>query len=404
MSINSEDIYPLVSRYYQRLRDTPLDFKRYLYNRINWNARIVGIKGSRGVGKTTLLLQHILDNHKNPDEVMYASLDDMWFANHSLEDLVEYLYSRGVRELYLDEVHTYQNWSRFLKNFYDVYKDLKIYYTGSALLEIEKSGVDLSRRQTLYTLNGMSFREFLLFNQMGDFPAKTLEDLLSTHVNLSLDISSKIPVLKYFDEYLHHGYYPFYNSNPEDFEEYLSSIVKLVIEVDIPKAEEISQLTIMKLKQLMMVLADNPPLEPNISKLSEKLECSRDLCIKMINLLHSARLTQNLFKKINSYKQMRGPEKILGGDPNILYALNMQTNIGTLRESFFANQISCVSTKITLAAKGDFEVNEKYTFEVGGSNKKFSQIADIPNSYLVVDNITSGYESRIPLWLFGFLY
>lgn len=403
MAITSEDILPLVSRYHQRLRNTSLRFKRYLYNRINWNARIIGIKGARGVGKTTLLLQHILENFKNPDETLYISLDDMWFAGNSLEDLVEYLYARGMRVIYIDEVHTYPNWSRLLKNFYDVYSDLKIIYTGSALLAIDNSKVDLSRRQSLYTLSGMSFREYLELFEIGKFEPVSLPELLANHIPMAMDINAKIPALKHFEDYLRHGYYPFYRDNPEDFEEHLDAIVKLVIDVDVPKVEDITQATIAKLKQLMLIIADNAPLEPNISRLADRLECSRELCIKMLYLLERAQLLQLLFFKVRTYKQMRGPDKVLGGDPNILYALNINSNVGTLRETFFTNQLRNVAT-VSLAPKGDYIVDGKYTFEIGGSNKKFTQIADIPDSYLAVDNVQTGYGARIPLYLFGFLY
>lgn len=403
MNLTIEDVQILISRYHQKLSSTRTTFIRYLYNRINWETRVIGIKGARGVGKTTLLLQRIKFTHKNPDEAIYVSLDDLWFSTHRLEDLVEFLYSRGIKFMYLDEVHKYPLWSRVVKNLYDFYPDLKIVYTGSALLAIDHSIADLSRRQTIYTLWGMSFREYLEYEGIVKLSPISLSELLSDHVSLSLQISESIPVLKYFEDYLHHGYYPFYKENPSDFNIHLSEMVKTVIEKDVPETEEVSFPTISKLKTLLMVIAENAPLEPNISKLSERLECSRELCIKMLYLLHRATLIQQIFKHPNSYKQMRGADKILGGDTNILFSLTTNTNIGTIRETFFVNQLRTVGELVS-AEHGDYVVAGRYTFEVGGSGKKFNQIADIPDSYLAVDNLVSGYGARIPIYLFGMLY
>lgn len=403
MPLTQDDLLPLMQRYYRNLQMTEMTFSRYLYSQINWDARLIGIKGARGVGKSTLILQRIKEFHQNPDEAIYASLDDLWFSTFSLPDLVEYLYSRGVRHFYFDEVHKYPEWSRILKNLYDSYPDIKIVYTGSALLAIDHSVADLSRRQSLYTLHGMSFREYLEYEGLLKMPPISLNELLSGHVAISMEINSKIPVLKYFDDYLRHGVYPFYKENPTEYILRLSEVVRQVIEGDIPETEDISITTISKLKTMMMTMAESAPLEPNISKLAEKLDCSRELCLKMLYLLDKATLLQLMFYKPKSYKQIRGPKKVLGGDSNILYALTATTNVGTLRETFFVNQLSAVG-EIVMAEQGDYKVDGKYTFEIGGSGKKFTQIADIPDSYLAVDNIATGYGARIPLYLFGFLY
>lgn len=403
MSLTYDDITILISRYYQKLNSTRLDFIRYLYNRINWDARIIGIKGARGVGKSTLLMQRIKLFHKNPEDAIYVSLDNMWFSSHTLESLVEFLYSRGIRYFYLDEVHRYPMWSRVIKNLYDFYADINIVYTGSALLAIDHAVADLSRRQSLYSLWGMSFREYLEYENIISLPAVSLPSLLDGHVSLALQLTATIPILRHFESYLEHGYYPFYKENPEDFSMRLEEVIKIVIENDIPETEEISLSTVSKLKTLMMVIAENAPFEPNISKLAERLECSRELCVKMLNLLDRARLLQQMFKHPRTYKQMRGADKVLGGDTNILHALTGKVNIGTSRETFFVNQMRAVG-EVVIADHGDYIIDGKYTFEIGGSGKKFSQIADIPDSYLAVDDITTGYGSRIPLYLFGMLY
>lgn len=403
MSLTYDDISILISRYYQKLNSTNLNFIRYLYNRINWQARIIGIKGARGVGKSTLLIQRIKMFHKNPEEAIYISLDDMWFSSHSLEDLVEFLYARGIKYFYIDEVHRYPMWNRVIKNLYDFYSDINIVYTGSALLAIDNAVADLSRRQSLYTLWGMSFREYLEYENIISISPISLPELLSGHVTLSMQLSNSIPILKHFEDYLDHGYYPFYKENPQDFSMRLAEVVKIVIENDIPETEEISFSTVTKLKTLMMVIAENAPLEPNISKLAERLECSRDLCVKMLGLLDRSRLIQQMFKHPRTYKQMRGADKILGGDTNILHALTGTVNIGTSRETFFVNQLQAIG-EVIIADHGDYIIDGKYTFEIGGSGKKFSQIADIPDSYLAVDNIITGFGARIPLYLFGMLY
>ena len=403
MSLTYDDISILISRYYQKLNSTNLNFIRYLYDRINWQARIIGIKGARGVGKSTLLIQRIKMFHKNPEEAIYISLDDMWFSSHSLEDLVEFLYARGIKYFYIDEMHRYPMWNRVIKNLYDFYSDINIVYTGSALLAIDNAVADLSRRQSLYTLWGMSFREYLEYENIISISPISLPELLSGHVALSMQLSNSIPILRHFEDYLNHGYYPFYKENPQDFSMRLAEVVKIVIENDIPETEEISFSTVAKLKTLMMVIAENAPLEPNISKLAERLECSRDLCVKMLGLLDRSRLIQQMFKHPHTYKQMRGADKILGGDTNILHALTGTVNIGTSRETFFVNQLQAIG-EVIIADHGDYIIDGKYTFEIGGSGKKFSQIADIPDSYLAVDNIITGFGARIPLYLFGMLY
>lgn len=397
------DIIPLYTRARQRLNSVNLNFRRYLYSRINWESRIIGIKGPRGVGKTIMMLQRLLTVDPGMEKSLYVTLDDLWFSINSLPELVEYLYARGITDFYFDEVHKYPEWTRVLKNFYDLYPNIKVVYSGSAMLAIDHSIADLSRRQSLYTLQGMSFREYLEFEGLLQIPPVSIDDILIRHVSLAGEITSKIKVLKYFSDYLDHGYYPFFKENPSDFLSRLAEVIRVVIEADIMSFQDISLSTVAKLKTLMMVIAENAPLEPNISRLSERLECSRELCLKMLYLLDKANLIRILFHHPNSYKQMKGPEKILGGDTNILHALTSNTNIGTIRETFFTNQMSAIGS-LTLATHGDYMLDDHILFEIGGQNKKFNQIADIPNSYLALDNIEVGFLSRIPLYLFGFLY
>ena len=211
------DIKPLINTYHRKIMTTSLTFKRYLYSKINWNVRLLGIRGARGVGKTTLILQYIKKNFNNIDDALYVSLDNLWFNSYKLEDLVEYLYSHGIKYIFLDEVHKYPNWAVVIKNVYDNYPNLNIVYTGSAMLAIDNSKADLSRRQTLYTLNGMSFREYLEYEGVMQINPINLEDLLSNHVKLAMDICYNTVILKHFDDYLQKGYYPYYKESGDDY-------------------------------------------------------------------------------------------------------------------------------------------------------------------------------------------
>ncbi|MDE6515325.1 MAG: AAA family ATPase [Bacteroidales bacterium] len=397
------DIQPLVNTFHRKLAATDLRFKRYLYDRINWDVRLIGIKGARGVGKTTLLLQHIKETFAHLDEVLYVSLDNMWFNNHSLEELVEFLYTHGVVNIYFDEVHKHKHWTQSLKNFYDSYPDLNIVYTGSAMLAIDNSKTDLSRRQSLYTLNGLSFREYLEYEGVAAIPAVKLEDLLENHIGYAMDIASKIKVLKCFDDYLTKGYYPYYKEAGDDYLMRAAEVVRLAIDSDIPAVEDITYTTVQKIKKLLMVIAENVPLEPNINKLSAELESTRDQTLKMLYLLDRAALLCLLTDKIKDYKHLTGPKKVYLNNANLMYALSGEISKGTLRETFFANQVGAVST-LTMPQQGDFMADGKYLFEVGGSRKTFDQIADLPNSYLALDDIETGSGNRIPLWTFGCLY
>lgn len=401
--MTQEEFQQVENVYNTRLSRVSVRFVRYLYGQINWDARLIGIKGARGVGKTTLLLQRIKQAHKKPDTVFYASLDSIWFQSHSLPELVEWLYRRGVRYLYLDEVHKYDNWAQVIKNLYDTYIDLNIVYTGSSLLEIDHSRVDLSRRQTLYTLQGLSFREYLEMRDVLHIKPQSLEQLVGEHVPIAMDVVREIPVLKYFEEYLRYGYYPFHIEAGVDYLPRLAETAQLVVESDLPAVERLSYSTLQKAKQLMMVVAENVPLVPNVSKLSAQLETTRDVCLRLLYALDRAGLLMLLTREVKNYKHLVGPEKVFLGNTNLMYALGGRVNEGAQRETFFLNQIGSVA-EVVCPQKGDFLVGHKYLFEVGGKGKTFEQIKDIADSYLAIDGIDVGGRNRIPLWMFGLLY
>lgn len=401
--MTNNDYQQIENLFLEKISKIDTRFVRYIFHAINWNARLIGIKGARGVGKTTLLLQRIKLAFKKTDTVFYVSLDNLWFQSHTLPELAEWLYRRGVRHLFLDEVHKYPDWSVVIKNIYDTYDDLNIVYTGSSMLEIDHSRADLSRRQTLYTLHGMSFREYLIIHKIKTIEAIPFTQLLEAHQEAAMEISREIPVAKHFADYLKSGYYPFQIEAGEDYLARLDETAKLVIETDMPAVEKVSYPTIQKTKQLLMVVAGNTPLVPNMTKLSEQLETTRDMCLKMLYTLDRAGLLLLLTRNVKDYKHLVNPEKIFLGNTNLMYALGSHVNEGTLRETFFLNQLS-LAHEVSAPKQGDFLVDRKYLFEVGESRKTFSQIKDVPDSFLAVDDTAIGSRNRIPLWMLGMLY
>lgn len=401
--MESIELQPLFNDYHRKIARIDLRFKRYLYDQINWSARIISIKGARGVGKTTMLLQHILENYEDIDKTLYASLDDLWFSTHSLIDLVDWADQHGMQRLYLDEVHKYEKWKETLKNIYDSYPDMSIVYTSSSLLIMDNATVDLSRRQTAYTLYGMSFREFLAFENVLHYPAIALEDLLQNHVRHAMQIVRNVKVASYFETYLEHGYYPFYREVGEDFASRLREIVSVVIDSDLPAVENMTFETLQKVKKLVMIISERVPFEPKMSELWTQLATNNELGLRMLYALDKAQILALLTSKAKNYKFLYKPDKIFLGNTNLMHVLCPVVNKGNERETLFCCQLQ-VNNDVKHPLKGDFLVNDKYLFEVGGRKKSFEQIADVPNSFLAVDDTEVGYGNRIPLWLFGFTY
>ncbi len=387
----------------RKIEEVKTDFYRSLYWKINWNNRLIGIKGCKGVGKTTMLLQHIKESIPDKNEVLYVSLDNIWFEANSLVSLVEYHYTHGGCYVFLDEIHYLQNWQTVLKNLYDDYPDMKFCYTGSSVLKMDVHGKDLSRRQRVYRLPRLSFREFLEMEGLYSGPSLTLQDLLDRHVDIAADIVSKFKVLPAFENYLQYGCYPFYKEEGDGFLLRLQDAVRMTLENDLPQTVEISFSTIQKIKQMLMILAARVPQTPNMSLLYNQLETNREQGLKMLYFLEQAGLLALLTREGKSLKHLPKPDKLYLGDCNLMYALSPRVDTGTLRETFFCQQM-CTDNELLLPAAGDFLVNRKFLFEVGGRGKDFSQIKDVPDSFLAVDGIEIGHHNRIPLWLFGFLY
>jgi len=402
--MEQQDVQPIIKTYHNFLSTVTLDYQRPLIHTINWEDRLIEIKGAKGVGKTTLMLQHILQTFKNVDDTLYVSLDNLWFKTFSLKDLADWFYAQGGRYLFLDEVHYYPHWQTVIKNLTDEYADLHIVFTGSSMLQLEAGEGDLSRRLMDYHLPGLSFREYLRFEGIADFPVYSLEDILQKHVQMSFAVKEKIGSIQpHFNQYLQHGYYPFYKAVHAGYEIRLQHVVNQVLERDYPLIDEVTVATIEKTKKMLMVLAQSVPQMPTMSTLYGQLETGRNQGLKMLYALERADLLMLLTDKTKSLKTLCRPEKIFLHNTNLMYALGANIEIGTVRETFFLNQLSQV-VPIHYPAKGDFLADNQYLFEVGGANKTFEQIKDIPNSFLAIDNTETGYKNRIPLWLFGFLY
>ena len=401
--MDSTELQPLINNYHRKIAKIDTNFKRYLYDQINWDARIIGIKGARGVGKTTMLLQHIIDNYEDIDQTLYASLDDLWFATHSLIDLVDWADQHGVKRLYLDEVHRYEQWSETLKNIYDNYPDMNIVYTSSSLLIMDNAKVDLSRRQTTYTLHGMSFREYLSFEGIIHLNTISLDKVFEHHVKHAMQITKETKVASHFEAYLDHGYYPFFREAGEDFHSRLRETVSVVIDNDLPAVENMSFETIQKVKRLIMIISERVPFEPNMSELWKQLATNNDLGLRMLYALDKAEILSLLTSKAKNYKFLYKPNKIFLSNTNLMHSLCPTVNKGNERETFFYSHL-CVTHDVKYPLKGDFLIDDKYLLEVGGRKKSFEQIADVPNSFLAVDDTEVGHGNRIPLWLFGFTY
>ena len=401
-----EEHVNFLTRIFQRkLAATPMVFFRYLYEEIDWNDTLIGLKGPKGCGKTTLLLQHIKKTFKGSclDKVLYISLDNLWFATHDLIELVEYVYTHGVTHLFIDEIHYYKQWKALLKNLHDDYPGLHVVYTGSSMLQLGSSEADLSRRLTMYEMRGLSFREYLEYENILAVQALSLDDVLQNHVDFAMSVCEQIKVLEHFKKYLEVGYYPFYKQVHHGYYQRIESIVNQILEVDYPNIEEVMVSTIRKTRKLLMIIAENVPLQPNVNRLSSSLGTTRDSLLKLLYNLDKAEILELLTVELKSYKKLVNPEKIYLGNTNLMYALSPKIDVGTLRETFFIDQLSSIGS-IQMPLKGDFLVNGKYLFKVGGESKEFDQIAGIPDSYLAIAGIETGYSARIPLWMFGLLY
>ena len=386
--------------------------KRYLYDKIDWSQRCLGILGSRGTGKTTMILQHMKDIYDASDKALYIPLDHPGFHAMDLYEFAERFFQYGGRLLAFDEVHKYPQWATHIKAIYDGYPELKIIFSGSSLLRVSRQKADLSRRAVIYHLHGMSFREYLNFSLSLDFQPVSIKEITENHTVIVADVQKKIRPLEHFSRFQKNGYYPFFLESSELYHARLGEVISHILEVDLPQVNNIKTDSITKIKKLLYMLAVSVPSELNINKLSAIIGASRQVVYDYMEYLKNARLFNIVRMSGGGYRIINKTEKILLENTNLFYALSPDVNMGAVRESFFVNQVlnslsyhpQVLEKGIQLSKSGDFVVNEEYIFEIGGKNKSATQIKGLDRAYIVSDGINTGFGNKIPLWLFGFLY
>ena len=386
----------LIANFNRLLQLTNSNFRRYIYNKINWDGRLVGIVGARGVGKTTLMLQYIKQN-LDTKSALYVNAEDFYFASHRLSDLADEFCKMGGKYLFVDEVHRYEGWSRELKLIYDYHPELYVVFSSSSILDINKGVTsDLSRRAVIYTLYGLSFREYLELFEGITTRTYSLDEVLSHKVEASRDFRP----LALFKKYLESGYYPF--ALEDSYQEKLRNIVTKTLETDIPEYANMNVSTGRKLKRLMAVIAQSVPFKPNMTTLSEVLGISRNNVADYLLYIEEAGLITQLRNQTGGIRSLGKVNKIYLENTNLVYALTGNVDIGNVRETFFMNQLRVVADPIT-SPVSDFLVDDM-TFEVGGHGKRQKQIKDVQKGFVVKDDIERGGLNIIPLWQFGMLY
>jgi predicted AAA+ superfamily ATPase len=367
-----------------------------MYDKIPWDSRMAGLVGPRGVGKTTMILQYIKE--KNDKDTLYVSADDIYFSRHRLTDLVDEFYKNAGKQLFIDEIHKYKDWSVELKNIYDFYPDLKVFFTASSILDIRKGMADLSRRALMYSMQGFSFREYLKFYHNIDVKVHSFEDILTNRLLLLDTLEHPLPLFK---DYLRKGYYPMAAEN--NFDIRLGQILNLAMEGDIPQFANLSVTTARKLKRLLLVIAESVPFKPNFVSLAGKLEVSRNSLEEYMSLMEDAGLIARLRDQSAGIIGLGKVDKVYLDNTNLVYYLSeKEPEIENIRETFFLNQMQVNNAPLS-SAVADFKIAQ-YTFEVGGKNKTQEQIKNTPNAFIVKDNIEYGYRNIVPLWAFGLNY
>ena len=395
-------IEALQNTFLDYLNNQHSDYRRYIYKEINHNNRLIGIIGARGVGKTTYILQYLKALDIPLHKKLYISADNIEISQYSLLSIAKEFSSLGGEVLAIDEIHKYKDFEKELKQIYGML-NLKVIFLGSSAIELEHAKADLSRRAVIYRVNGLSFREFLEIKLGIILDSYTLEDILNNHLEISYKLKQQLNPLEYWQEYLQYGFYPFYFEEESSYSIKLRETINTVIEIDIPSIFTIKYQNIINLKKLTTLICQSEPFKINISELSNKLSTDRDTLYLYLNYLHRGKIFNILRSKTKGDNIFLKPDKIYLNNTNLNYAYCKDIKIDTIRETFFANQLQ-LSYDVSIPSNGDFLIDDKYLFEVGGKNKKFSQIKDVPNSFVVADNIESGFGNKIPLWLFGFLY
>ncbi|MDA3906788.1 MAG: AAA family ATPase [Bacteroidales bacterium] len=381
-----------------------LDFSRYLLHEINWNNRLIGIKGARGTGKTTMLLQWLHKKKLPSSKAVYFSIDELYFTTHNLLEVGCDFYNKGGKILILDEVHKYSNWAIEIKNLYDRYHDLQIVFTGSSIIDISRQQGDLSRRAIVYELFGLSYREYLQMNGVLDLQVLSLQEIISPKANIRSLFPSTFRPLEHFESYLAYGYYPFSIEDKEGFHLRLRQLIRLIVEFDMAELKGFDIRNAKKMLQMITIIGQSVPFKPNLIKLAEKSQIHRNSIGNYLIFLEEARLISLLYPSGISIATLQKPEKIYMNNTNLIFALSHnQPDKGNLRETFLYNQLK-VKHKIRQPKSADFEVDNKLILEVGGISKGRKQISNLTDAFVVKDNMEFPVDKALPLWLFGFLY
>ena len=390
----------LIEQYQERfLKNFNTTYKRYLYNEINFNEKLIGIVGARGTGKTTMLFQKLIELKARNKKALYISLDYPFLGSASLSELAFEFVDNGGEYLLLDEVHKYEDFAAHLKTIYDM-SPLNVIFTGSSAVSILNAKSDLSRRVSVFSLEGLSFREFLELENGITIDKFGLERILKDHQAIANDLKIK---QNQFKKYLKFGYYPFYFNKQSLYYESLLNTINLSIDVDLTSLGLVEQKYTYKLKKLLEVVCQSEPFEVNYTKIAALAEISRAKLYDYIAYLNDARLVNMVDEQSRGLSKLVKPAKIYMNNTNLIYAYGDDCKAGTIRETFFANQLK-VKHRLNIPKQGDFIVDDKFIFEVGGKNKSFEQIKDISDSYIAADEIEIGSGNKIPLWLFGLLY
>ena len=389
---------------YNKFNLTLPKYQRFLYEAIySSTSGIVGIYGSRGVGKTTLMLQIAKSLDYAVDEILYLSCDHPVFADTSLYAFVEFFYERGGKCIIIDEIHEAKNFEQELKSVYD-FLDIKVIFSGSSAIKL--TNASFARRYAMFRLPALSLREFIELQLGVKLSSYSLDDLLSNHIHYADEINKKLSkrkILKLYNDYIKFGAYPYYLKDPESYNQKMVDTINTILYTDVALLYRVPASKVEVLKKLLLTICMSKPLELSVEKLAQKVGVSKATLYNYIDYLHRAELLRHVTFEAKRFKSMQKPDKLYLAHPNLFSALCKRSEVGTMRETFFAS-MAAYEYSLYYVNKGDFLVNETVTVEIGGKNKGFEQIKDLPNSYVAADDIEIGYDNKIPLWLFGFLY
>ncbi len=399
------EFYEIQTRLIAQLPSTR---RQSFFDQINWNARLIGVIGARGTGKTTLLLQRLADQDTTGRAYLYVSADHLQVQSVGLYSVASSFFKLGGKTIIIDEIHKYHSWSQEIKNLYDGFPQAKIYISGSSTLALQAGKADLSRRIVYYRLPGLSFREYLHLSANMNAQPVALTDILENHPEISRDLLRGEPILGHFQDYLDHGIYPFFLEGTAEYLPRLLNVLEKAFYEDIPTAIGIKTSNVVLLKRILWLIATSQPFVPNIEKMSRELKISKPTIHTYLDALARAALILNLFTSETGYRLIRKPSKIYLENTNLLIAVAGSAGAhalkGTIRETLFANQVAGSGRSMAIPRQGDFLVEDRYLFEIGGRSKGSSQIANAENAFVVQDDIEVGHGHMIPLWLFGFLY